>query len=432
MVTGRVPYDAESPVSVALKHIQEPVVPPKNINDNVPENLNKLILKAIEKEPIKRYQTAKDMLIDLQRIQKDSAYTITSSSMENEYTRVMAPVNVLDYENEEVSKNGKNNIDKKNKTKIIVSVAIIVLIILLSIGGMIYKGVFSNTKNTGKTEDKLVVPKIIGLEKVAAKTLVESKHLTFSEIGQENSDLPKGTVTVCWPEEGTEMKENQEVRVRVSKGPETFPVPYVKGLDKISAKAMIEQGGLTLGSVTEEFSDTIASGIVINQDPSAEGLVQKGDKVNLVISKGAEVKLTKVPDLFGRSISEAGRVLQNSNLKLGDTKEVETSDKLQDGKVFNQTIPVNTDVKQGNSVGVSYYKYKEPVKEQFDVPDFIGKTVKEAKDLAAASDITISAPGSDEDIIDTQDKPAGSKANVGDTITLTSKPGTPVTPPPAQ
>ena len=94
MVTGRVPYDAESPVSVALKHIQEPVVPPKEINDNIPENLNKLILKAIEKEPIKRYQTANEMLLDLQRIQNNSSYTIATNSMENEYTRVMAPVNV--------------------------------------------------------------------------------------------------------------------------------------------------------------------------------------------------------------------------------------------------------------------------------------------------------------------------------------------------
>ena len=76
----------------------------KDINGNVPENLNKLILKAIEKEPIKRYQTAKEMLLDLQRIQNNSAYTIATNNNENEYTRVMAPVNVADYEKEEVSK----------------------------------------------------------------------------------------------------------------------------------------------------------------------------------------------------------------------------------------------------------------------------------------------------------------------------------------
>ncbi|MBZ9635861.1 Stk1 family PASTA domain-containing Ser/Thr kinase [Clostridium sp. FP1] len=430
MVTGRVPYDAESPVSVALKHIQEPVVPPKDINDNVPENLNKLILKAIEKEPIKRYQTANEMLLDLQRIQKNSEYTVTTNTMENEYTRVMAPVNVEDYEKPEVPKNEKPKINKKNKTKIIVSVAVILLIVLLGAAGVIYKGIFGD-KNV-KVTAQLLVPKIIGLDKVEAKKTVEEKGLIYTEIGEENSEKPKGAVVECWPKEGTEIEANKEVRVKVSKGPEGLPVPYVKELDEASAKAAIEQKGLVLGNVTKEFSESVASGIVISQDPSAESLVQKGDKVNLVISKGADVKWSKVPELFGLSQNEAKGVLQNSNLKLGNTNEVETKDKSQDGKIFNQTIPANTKVEQGNSVGFSYYRYKEPPKEQFTVPDFIGKTVKDARDLAAKNDITIVVSGNDADIIDKQDKEPGTKVNVGDTITLTSKAQAPVTPPTGQ
>ena len=131
------------------------------------------------------------------------------------------------------------------------------------------------------------MPKIIGLDKGEAEEVSCAKGLIFTEIGEENSEKPKGTVLDCFPEEGTEVKPNGEVRVRVSKGLESFKVPYVKGLDKISAKAIIEQNGLVLSNVTEEFSDSIASGIVISQDPSAESLVQKGDKVSLVISKGA-------------------------------------------------------------------------------------------------------------------------------------------------
>ncbi|MBU3189205.1 Stk1 family PASTA domain-containing Ser/Thr kinase [Clostridium bowmanii] len=441
MSTGRVPYDAESPVSVALKHIQEPVVPPKDINDNIPENLNKLILKAIEKEPIKRYQTAKDMRLDLQRIQNNSGYTIAARAMDNEYTRVMEAVNVDDYEKEEVTgkiakKNNNKNINKKNKTKIIVSIAVVLLIVLATVLGLVYKNALFG--NSGKVDvaGKIVVPKIIGLDKSDAKKVVEDEGLTFTEVAEENSTQPKGTVTVCFPEVGTEVKAKSEVRVRVSKGPETFTVPYVKGSDRNSAKTLIEGSGLVLGDVKEEFSDSIPSGIVISQDPSEESLVQKGDKVNLVISKGVQVKNTLVPDLSVSSKDEAQGLLQNSNLKIGDTKEVITNDKSQDGKIFNQTIAPNTTVKEGSSVGFSYYTYKEPVKEQFKVPDFIGKTVKEAKDLAAKDDITISAPGSDEDIIDSQDKEAGTKASVGDTITLTSKatvpPVTPDTPPATQ
>ncbi|HZK70577.1 MAG TPA: PASTA domain-containing protein, partial [Clostridia bacterium] len=117
------------------------------------------------------------------------------------------------------------------------------------------------------------------------------------------------------------------------------------------------------------------------------------------------------------------------NLKLGEPKEIVTNDKLQDGKIFTQSIALNTPVPEGTAVGVSYYKYQEPKKEQFDVPDFRGKTVKQAKDLATQSDISISAPGNDEDIVESQDKGPGTKANVGDVITLTSKAAAPVTPP---
>jgi len=433
MVTGRVPYDAESPVSVALKHIQEPVVPPKHINGNIPENLNKLILKAIEKEPIKRYQTAKDMLLDLQRIQNNSAYTIASNSMENEYTRIMEPVNISDYENEENDGDSKPKINKKNKTKIIVSVAIILVIVLGGIAGGIYKTIFPSGGKGETTTNKIVVPKIKGLDVSEAEKIVIEKGLTFTEAGKENSDEPKGTVLECFPEEGTEVKPNSEVRVTVSNGPESFKVPYVKGLDKISAQAMIEQNGLVLGNVDEQFSDSIDIGKVISQDPPEDSSVQKGDKVNLVISKGAQVKRTNVPSLNGISINEADRVLQSKNLKLGDRKEVVTNDKAQDGKIFNQDIAANTEVNEGITVNVSYYKYEEPKVEQFEVPNFIGKTVKEARDLAEERDITINVTGNPEDIIETQDKKAGSKANVGDTITLTSKaaapPVTPVAPP---
>ena len=432
MVTGRVPYDAESPVSVALKHIQEPVVPPKEIDANVPENLNKLILKAIEKEPIKRYQTAKEMFLDLQRIQNNSSYKIATNSMENEYTRVMAPVNVADYEKEEVVNNPnpesikKHN--KKNKSKIIVYVAIILFLILGTALGFMVKNYLSSNPATAK----ILVPKIIGLDKVNAEKLVVEKGLNFVVVAEENSDKPKGEVLICFPDEGTEIKANGEVRVRVSKGPASFKIPSVIGNDKATAKAIIEQNGLLLSNVRDEFSDTIASGIVISQDPALNSLVQKGDKVDLVISKGVEVKYAKVSNLYGLSLNEADRVLQSANLNLGDKKEVVTSDKSLDGKIFNQSIASNTEVPEGKAIGVSYYKYKEPQKEQFDVPNFIGKTVKQARDSAAASDITIVAPGNDDDIIITQDKAAGTKANVGDTITLTSKvAAAPVTTPPA-
>jgi serine/threonine protein kinase len=420
MTTGRVPYDAESPVSVALKHIQEPVVPPKDINNRIPSNLNKLIVKAIEKEPIKRYQTAKDMYLDLQRIQSNSEYTIATNNNENEYTRIMAPVNVADYANEEDLKDTNPNVNKKSKTKIIISLAIILLLVLGSISGIIWKTMLSGNKNEKKVAGQILVPEIIGLDQDEAKGLVEGKNLLFSVIGEVNSKEPEGTVVECYPDEGTEAI-NEEVRVKISKGIEKIKVPYVKGYDQILAKSMIEQMGLVLNIVDDEFSDSVENGKVISQDPTEDTLVAKGDKVNLVISKGKEFKSTEVPNLLGRSVGEAQSLLLSTNLVLGNKEEVETEDKSQEGKILDQSIPATTKVEQGSAVGVSYYVYKEPVKEQFEVPDFKGKTVKQAKDTAAAEDITIRVTGNDEDIIDSQDKAAGTKADVGDAITLTSK-----------
>ncbi|MBW9151822.1 Stk1 family PASTA domain-containing Ser/Thr kinase [Clostridium estertheticum] len=432
MVTGRVPYDAESPVSVALKHIREKVVPPKEINNKVPENLNKLILKAIEKEPIKRYQTAKEMYLDLQRIQNNSEYTIASNSMDNEYTRVMAPVNMADYEKEEdvvespepivknENKNRNNNENKnKNKKKTIITTLIILLVVICSAVGFVY--IKSIAKHNATVEAKILVPKIIGLDKAAAEKLVTAKGLNFVVDKEVTSDEPKGAVTACFPDEGTEVKDSSEVRVYVSKGPEGFKMISVKGMDRPSAKASIEEKGLELNNVVEESSDTVASGIVISQNPNEGSLVQKADKVDLVISTGPKVKVTQVPSLVGKTLDQASTLLQNSNLTLGDKKQIPTTDKSLDGKISSQSIDPNTSVTQGSSVWVGIYTYKEPEKQQVDVPEFKGKTVKDARDLASRNNVNISVSGNDEDIIQTQDKDAGTKVSAGDTITLTSK-----------
>ncbi|MBU3180411.1 Stk1 family PASTA domain-containing Ser/Thr kinase [Clostridium psychrophilum] len=432
MVTGRVPYDAESPVSVALKHIQEEVVPPKEIRADVPKNLNKLILKAIEKEPIKRYQTAKEMFLDLERIKNNSSYTIATNVMDDDYTRVMEPVNVADYQKEEVeekpkpehNKKSNNKHTKKNKSNIIVPIVIILFVILAAVLGLAAKNYLSNNQAT--TVAKIVVPKVIGLDKVAANALVVKEGLTFSVVGEDNSDKPKGEVLLCFPDEGTEINANGEVRVRISKGPASFSMPSLERNNKASAKAIIEQNGLVLSSAKEEYSDSIASGMVISQDPVQGSSVQKGDKVSLVISLGVEVKYAKVPNLYNQSLSKAEQMLQAVNLKLGVQKEIITSDKSLDGKVISQSYEANADLKEGSSVGVSYYTYKEPQNEQFTVPSFTGNTVKQARAIATQNGVTISVSGSDDDIIESQDKVAGTKADVGTTVNLTSK--APVTP----
>lgn len=219
MVTGRVPFDADSPVSVALKHIQEEVVPPKNINSAVPESLNKLILKAMEKEQIKRYQSAKEMIVDLDKIKNDpNAIIGTVPVTADDFTRVMPsvnPANVAAVKNSTSKSNDDWEEDeddwdeeeddskkKKNKTKLGIILALVAVLILAGAAITTY---FLTTNN--KKADDLKLPKIIGLTEKEAENTLKDMGLEMLVAGEEKSTEPAGTVVKANKNEGDTVKK---------------------------------------------------------------------------------------------------------------------------------------------------------------------------------------------------------------------------------
>lgn len=359
MVTGRVPYDAESPVSVALKHIQEPVLPPKELNGSIPESLNKLILKAVEKEPIKRYQNVKDMLVDLKKIENKQEFNVSTNSFDNDMTRVMDPIVIndkYDYEEDDGRPKSPRGIDSR-KRKTIMGVAIAILVIV--IGAV--SGYFAYSKISAVSAKETTVPSIVGMKQEDAKKAVEDKKLKFVLIGKEKSDKPEGTVLRTYPSEGTKVKVNSDVRVSISGGQDSLEVPNLVGVDLESAKDIIANSGLKLGSVSKSYSNTMAEGLIISQSPEQDSKASTDTKVSLVVSRGPEVKYTTVPDVSGKNIDEAASAIVNAGLKVSKTI-VNTSDKSQDGKVASQSLEPSQQVKEGTTVNLSYYKYKEAEK----------------------------------------------------------------------
>lgn len=355
MVTGRVPYDAESPVSVALKHIQEPVLPPKELNGNIPESLNKLILKAVEKEPIKRYQNVKDMLVDLKKIENRQEFNIATNTLDNDMTRVMDPIVVNDkYDYEEEDERPRNNkgIDS-TKRKTIMGIAIAMLVIV--IGAV--SGYFAYSKIAGVTGET-TVPSIVGMKQEDAKKAVEDKKLKFVLIGKEKSDKPEGTVLRTYPTEGTKVKINSDVRVSISGGQDSLEVPNLVGVDLESAKDIIANSGLKLGSVSKSYSNTMAEGLIISQSPEPDSKASTDTKVSLVVSRGPETKYGTVPDVSNKNIDEAVEAMSSAGFKVSKTI-VNTSDKAQDGKVASQSEAAGQQVKEGSTISIGYYKYKE-------------------------------------------------------------------------
>lgn len=420
MVTGKVPYDAESPVSVALKHIQEQVVPPRQINPSIPESLNKLILKAIEKDANKRYQSAKEMLIDLIRIQKDVNYDIIPSNVEDEFTRVMEPVNVKEaVDEEDIEEDSKGRISRRTKNILIVSLAAVLVIVLGAVAGWLYSKKDKPNTPPIVNSEPLTVPEVIGLTQDEAKKKIEALGLKFEVTDKEPSDKPQGTVLNTIPAVGTTVQPKAEIRIRVSSGPSTNKVPNFKEWDKNTAVDLIKRD-YTLGTVEEKFSSTVQTGLVIDQDPQPDAAASKNTKINLIVSKGPEYRT--VPALLGKTLSEAENLLKNAKLILGTKTPVDTADKNQDGKILLQDKDATAQVKENTTVNVSYYVYKEP---KVVISKFVGFTVKDVKakpEVVNGKVILIGIENAkDTDIIDSQSVAEGSEVAEGTKITLTSK-----------
>lgn len=357
MVTGRVPYDAESPVSVALKHIQEPVLPPKELNGSIPDSLNKLILKSVEKEPIKRYQNIKDMLVDLRKIENKQEFNIHTNDLDDDMTRVMDPIVIndkYDYDDEDDDRiANRGGIDNKKK-KTIMAVAIAMLVVV--IGAV--SGYFAYNKISGVSAKETTVPNIVGMKQEEARKSVEDKKLKFVVL-KEKSDKPEGTVLRTYPVEGTKVKINSDVRVSVSGGQDNLGVPNLIGVEESSAKDIISNSGLKLGSVSYSYSDEIGKGLVMSQSPEPDSNAGTDTKVSIVVSRGQKIKYVTVPEVSGKNIDEAASIISGAGLKVSKTA-VNTSDKSQDGKVANQSVAPSQKVEEGSTVNLSYYKYKEP------------------------------------------------------------------------
>lgn len=417
MVTGRVPFDAESPVSVALKHIQEPVVPPKQINERIPESLNRLILKCIEKEPIRRYQSIKDLLSDLIRIQKDSNYEIVSNSLDDDFTRVMQPVNVE--EDHEENDTGKKRLSSKKKKYIIFSLVGVLVICLGVLSAAILSKINNPSDKPSSNKDEVAVPSIKGLSLEEAKKALEAKDLKLVEAGSRKSDKAEGTVLECYPEEGKSVKTGTEVRVIISGGSSSGTVPDLKGVDKQAAADMLKAYDLELVVKGYEFNDTVPKDAVISQDPAQDTEAKKGGKVNVILSKGPEIKLTKVPEVKGLDIAKAEELITKTHKLYIKKTIIKTQDKALDNKVESQTIPANTEVKEGTTVGVTYYVYEEPAKVLRPVPDLINRSIKDAKQIAAASKFNLNTGTfKDEDIIEAISPAPNTNAEENSTITV--------------
>ena len=363
MVTGKVPFDADTPVSVALKHMQEKPKEPIEVNPNVPVAVNKIIMKALQKDTTLRYQTATEMLDDLRKALKnpDGDFVYDSEYDSTAKTQVLHTEMYKNSRgNNETTKKkeGKFKTFIKKHKKLSIFLGLIILF-ALSLGGTILA---LNLTNPPEVD----MPKVVGLSEEEAKQEVENAKLVFEVSSEEyNKDVPEGYVISQKAEADIgdfttmpadrKVKEGSKILVIVSKGQEKTTVPNVEGKEKDEAIKMLKDAKLE-AEVIEETSKTVEEGYVISQETEPDTEAFAGDTVKIHVSTGTGIREVTVISVIGQDEATAKSNLENLGLKVNITYQDATSD---NGKVTKQSIDANKVVDEGTTITLTVNKVAE-------------------------------------------------------------------------
>ena len=363
MVTGKVPFDADTPVSVALKHMQEEPEEPIEVNPNVPVAVNKIIMKAMQKDTTLRYQSATEMLRDLRKALKDPDGDFVEEEEYDPTARTQKINtdmygNLLEEEKGKVDKNKKGKKEGKFKTFIKKHKGLSIFIGLILLFAISLGGTMAVLNITNPPE--VSMPNVVGLSKEEAQIEIEEAKLVFEVSGEEyNKDVPEGFVISQDPaymENYNKVKQGSTVSVVISKGQEKTTVPNVEGKEKEEAIKMLEDANLE-AEIIEETSKTVEEGYVISQETDPDSEAYAGDTVKIHVSTGTGIKQVTVQSVIGQTESNATNALQGLGLKVNVSYEEDTS--KDNGIVLKQSIDSGKVVDEGTTITITVNRVAE-------------------------------------------------------------------------
>lgn len=337
MVTGTLPFEGDTAVSIAIKHIQEMVKPPGEINPRIYKSLQAVIQKSISKLPEERYQNAGEMIKDLRRAAEEpNGDFVVANYNSDAPTQVLKPISIDNHRevggaiSEPVISD--NNPKKRPWIKAIVMILVFAMIMGLAfyIGMRIYKNNF--------TSQEIEVPGIIDQTFEDAHRLLREKSLYLKKDGEAfDGDVEMGHIISQDPDEGTKVKPDFTVKVILSLGPETANVPNVEQRTIREAEIILENESFIIGEhqyINSEFpSDT-----VIGQSLEADTQVPKGSEIWLTISLGPEETVAIVGNYVGQQLDVAKQMIEGDKLKFGKVKEERYHDTFSKGIVIEQSL----------------------------------------------------------------------------------------------
>ncbi len=373
MLTGQLPFQSDNAVSVAIMQLQSDAKRPREINSDIPLGLEQITLKAMQKNPRDRYQSAAEMLLDLDEVKRNPSVKFDYSYfVDNEPTKFVSPnsgkisaavQNAVAQEDEAAKAD-----EAKKRTIAIVSGVSVALVAVIAIVLVILS--FTGKLGGG---DKITVQNFIGMnydEEIAGTDL--EKEYQFKVIKEHDLTHDEGEVINQTPPEGSRISKDDQVTLTVATHEDTLTVPDVYNKDANIAKQQISLAQL-VPEIQTINDDTVEEGKVIRTSPERGDPVTAGDKVILFVSTGKSGNEVEVPSVVNLSFEDAKAQLESMGLGIRQVKEVD-SDKAK-GTVVSQSIKDKEMVSKGTIIDVEVSSGNKPAKTvniSFDLPNIGG------------------------------------------------------------
>jgi serine/threonine-protein kinase len=336
LLAGRVPFEGESAVAIALKHANERPVAPSAYNPAVGPALDGVVLRALEKDPALRFRDADDFIAALEAASTGTATTAVAAP-----PPPVVPVAVAEEEPE------RRKRWPWALALVAVVAAIVAALLLLNNGGA----------------DQVTVPRVVGADQASAQAKLRQEGFQ-TDAAPKTSDRPKGEVIGQDPSGGSQADKGSTVTLTVSDGPAQVRVPPVVGVSADAAKSRLKKAGLKAQG-SRQSSDSVPKGIVISASPDEGSTVDVGSTVALTVSNGPQK--VSVPDVSGRTFDDASAQLQSAGLQV--TRKDQESQDRPEGTVLSQSPSGGTSVDKGATVSLTVAKAPAAV----SVPDVTGE-----------------------------------------------------------
>ena len=354
MLTGKVPFDGENPVTVALKHINEEITPPSELVSGIPPALERCVMKATSKYQTNRYSNADELIEELNNISFVTNVAgdriFASSDVIEKSKKRKAIEEAEEEENRGRGKGGKGGRGKK------IAAIVIILLLVAAAGGYVVAwklGVFSSTKPA---------PDFLGKSMEEALALAQEEGFTLKQ-GKDiySNDYPEGKICTQDPEPGADAPKEGTITVHVSKGSKEGMVPNIVGMQQDQVEAFLQEYGYQLGNV-KTITDPAEEGKVLEQDPVAGTPLDKESKVNIVVSDGKGTEKGTVPSVTGLTLEQAKKRIKEEGFKVGRV-DYDYDNSVDKGYVIYQQYQANSLLDKGTSIDIQVSSGPEPVPE---------------------------------------------------------------------